>query len=560
MARTRKQKSALANISYILEPKESFRYLGSVIHKSGRIEDDVTHHIQADWLKWRAATGILCDMNVPLKLKGKFYRVVIRLAMLYRSEFMTIVNKIRERRLRWLGHVKRRPQSTPHVRRVESITVDDVRRRGRPKLRWEDILKIDLKELLLSEDMIYDRKSHILPSRSFLHALLFCLLAPLLFCRHASMPARMVLSFYVCSFMLYASLFVYTHVVCFDALSLARGLSGSGLSTLGSDESNAMRNMMSKLRYLKGKIREWINDFRNKTKRAIGQYKEELQALDDAIDKGKGSDDIVNKRMEVLNSMQHFDKIQAMDIAQKAKIKWAIEGDENSRYYHGVLNKKRSQLSIRGIMVDGVWTEKPNSVKLKFLQHFRRRFEKPTGKRAYVDMNFPKSISIDQQMDLECDVSIEELKRAVWECGTDKSPGPDGFTFGFYRKFWTTIEKDVFAAVTHFFTYGDIPKGCNSSFIALIPKVRDANLVKDFRPICIIGTKVGGSMSRVQAWTEVIDKVKSRLSNWKMKALSIRGITVGHKGDIKPPFGTTIDWRFVHYDVPRIFMAFVIVA
>ncbi|GJU80819.1 hypothetical protein Tco_1283184 [Tanacetum coccineum] len=127
------------------------------------------HHIQADLLKWRAATGILCDMNVPLKLKGKFYRVVIRLAMLYRHDLewsfqtnlqvMTVVNKIRERRLRWLRHVKRRPQSTPHVRRVEYITVDDVRRRNRPKLRWKDILKIDLKELLLSEDIIYDRNS-----------------------------------------------------------------------------------------------------------------------------------------------------------------------------------------------------------------------------------------------------------------------------------------------------------------------------------------------------------------------------------------------------------------
>nr|GEV64423.1 RNA-directed DNA polymerase, eukaryota, reverse transcriptase zinc-binding domain protein [Tanacetum cinerariifolium] len=30
-------------------------------------------------------------------------------------------------------------------------------------------------------------------------------------------------------------------------------------------------------------------------------------------------------------------------------------------------------------------------------------------------------------------------------------------------------------------------------------------------------------MSRVQAWKEVVDKVKSRLSNWKMKALSIGG-------------------------------------
>ncbi|GJZ54243.1 hypothetical protein Tco_0609128 [Tanacetum coccineum] len=30
-------------------------------------------------------------------------------------------------------------------------------------------------------------------------------------------------------------------------------------------------------------------------------------------------------------------------------------------------------------------------------------------------------------------------------------------------------------------------------------------------------------MSRVQAWTEIIDKVKSRLSNWKLKSLSIGG-------------------------------------
>ncbi|GJZ48686.1 ataxia telangiectasia mutated family protein [Tanacetum coccineum] len=183
---------------HILKPKESFRYLGYVIHKSVQIEDDVTHRIQVGWLKWRAATGFLCDKNVPLKLKGKFYRVAIRPAILYGSEcwsltkaqanrmevaemrmlrwtcsktlldmipngafrrnlhVATIVNNMREGRLRWFGHVKRRPQSSP-VRRVETIVVDGVRRRGRPKLRWEDTLKTDLKELLLSEDMTSDR-------------------------------------------------------------------------------------------------------------------------------------------------------------------------------------------------------------------------------------------------------------------------------------------------------------------------------------------------------------------------------------------------------------------
>ncbi|GJW02905.1 hypothetical protein Tco_1561761 [Tanacetum coccineum] len=81
----------------------------------------------------------------------------------------TIVNKMREGRLRWFGHVKRRPQSAP-VRRVETIVVDGVRRRGRPKLRWEDRLKTDLKELLLSEDMTSDRNSW--RTRIRVHALL----------------------------------------------------------------------------------------------------------------------------------------------------------------------------------------------------------------------------------------------------------------------------------------------------------------------------------------------------------------------------------------------------
>ncbi|GJZ41684.1 nucleotide-binding alpha-beta plait domain-containing protein [Tanacetum coccineum] len=54
---------------------------------------------------------------------------------------------------------------------------------------------------------------------------------------------------------------------------------------------------------------------------------------------------------------------QSVEVAQKAKIKWAIEGDENSKYYHGILNKKRSQLAIRGNLIDENWTESPNLVK-----------------------------------------------------------------------------------------------------------------------------------------------------------------------------------------------------
>jgi hypothetical protein len=40
----------------ILQPKVSFRYLGSMFHKSGKIDDDVTHRIRAGWAKWRASS------------------------------------------------------------------------------------------------------------------------------------------------------------------------------------------------------------------------------------------------------------------------------------------------------------------------------------------------------------------------------------------------------------------------------------------------------------------------------------------------------------------------
>nr|GFB50336.1 cysteine-rich receptor-like protein kinase [Tanacetum cinerariifolium] len=76
----------------------------------------------------------------------------------------------------------------------------------------------------------------------------------------------------------------------------------------------------------------------------------------------------------------------------------------------------------------------------------------------------------------------------MWDCGSDKSPGPDGFSFSFFRHFWSTIEKDIFEAVDYFFTNGDTPNGCNSNFIALILKIIHVNMVKDFRPISLIGS------------------------------------------------------------------------
>nr|GFA95525.1 RNA-directed DNA polymerase, eukaryota [Tanacetum cinerariifolium] len=105
-----------------------------------------------------------------------------------------------------------------------------------------------------------------------------------------------------------------------------------------------------------------------------------------------------------------------MNVAQKAKIRWAIEGDENSKFFHGVINKRRSHLAIREVFASGDWFIDPSTVKEAFRDHFGSRFEQPISARLKLNMPFPNRLSLDQVGDLEKDISHEEIRNAVWDC------------------------------------------------------------------------------------------------------------------------------------------------
>jgi hypothetical protein len=67
----------------VVPMNDTFRYLRSMLQSDGEIDEDVSHKIRAEWVKWRHVSGILCDKKVPNKLKDKFYMTTIRPAMMY---------------------------------------------------------------------------------------------------------------------------------------------------------------------------------------------------------------------------------------------------------------------------------------------------------------------------------------------------------------------------------------------------------------------------------------------------------------------------------------------
>ncbi|XP_070004138.1 uncharacterized protein [Nicotiana sylvestris] len=70
----------------------------------------------------------------------------------------SVEDKMRESRLRWFRHVKRRGIDAP-IRRCEKLAMESLRRgRGRPKKYWVEVIRQDMALFQLTKDMNLDRR------------------------------------------------------------------------------------------------------------------------------------------------------------------------------------------------------------------------------------------------------------------------------------------------------------------------------------------------------------------------------------------------------------------
>jgi hypothetical protein len=66
------------------------------------------------------------------------------------------------------------------------------------------------------------------------------------------------------------------------------------------------------------------------------------------------------------------------------------------------------------------------------------------------------------------------------------SPGPDGLPVGFYREFWQEIKLIVLEMFQDLYRRELNLRRLNFGMISLIPKIKEANTIKQYRPICIL--------------------------------------------------------------------------
>ncbi|KAF3653304.1 putative transcription elongation factor SPT5 -like protein 1 [Capsicum annuum] len=123
----------------------------AMIEGNGEIYEDVSHRIGPGWMKWKLASGVLCDKKGD-RVRNETIRDKVSVA--------SVEDKMRKVCLRWFGHVMRRGTDAP-VRRFERLALDGFRRgRGRLKKYWREVAYLCL-AILFHAMYVFDDLSYL---------------------------------------------------------------------------------------------------------------------------------------------------------------------------------------------------------------------------------------------------------------------------------------------------------------------------------------------------------------------------------------------------------------
>lgn len=88
-----------------------------------------------------------------------------------------------------------------------------------------------------------------------------------------------------------------------------------------------------------------------------------------------------------------------------------------------------------------------------------------------------------QQLEMVRPYSTKEVKQAMFSIEVNKSPGPDGYSSGFFRDARSVVGEDVTRAILQFLESRKLLKQINATTITLIPKIAIPEFASQFRPI-----------------------------------------------------------------------------
>ncbi|KAJ0455942.1 putative endonuclease/exonuclease/phosphatase [Helianthus annuus] len=134
-------------------------------------------------------------------------------------------------------------------------------------------------------------------------------------------------------------------------------------------------NLLNKLKRLRWCLRDWFKSYSAKELEDESRLRKEKEELEVQMEIKELDDSDLWIWTECKKAIEEIEHLKARDLRQKSRVKWASLGDENSSFFHNVVNGRKARNSIPGIMINGEWVTKPTLVKREVLRFFRSHFK-----------------------------------------------------------------------------------------------------------------------------------------------------------------------------------------
>lgn len=217
--------------------------------------------------------------------------------------------------------------------------------------------------------------------------------------------------------------------------------------------------------------------------RKVAYLQEQLQRLECQHDALVNMEEIQNTKME-LNKMLDIEEILWK---QQSRNSWLKEGDRNTSFFHTKALNRHQRNSILGVKDNnGSWQEDADVIGKIFVDYYENLFS-TSNQTINDEMISAIHVKVSTQMNsvLINDFHAHEVERALKQMHPITAPGPYGMPPLFYQHFWPTVGNVVIKTLLNFLNRGIIPPKFNETHIVLIPKVKNPQLVTDYRPISL---------------------------------------------------------------------------
>ncbi|GAU18658.1 hypothetical protein TSUD_124910 [Trifolium subterraneum] len=220
----------------------------------------------------------------------------------------------------------------------------------------------------------------------------------------------------------------------------------------------------------------------------IDQVRDVIQDLDLKAETSSLSSVEIDNRHKAFSDLWGLLRCKEINLFQRSKSRWLKEGDANTSYFHASVKSRGRKNAILALKVGDNWVESVSDVRSEIVDYFRKHFSETLEDRPTLDGIFFQGLTPDEVLELTTPFSGAEIKEVVVSFDGNKSPGPDGFNFSFFKRFWDILKDEVGIMFDQFFVTADLPCNFSSYFITLIPKVDAPKKIGDFRPISLVGS------------------------------------------------------------------------